>query len=81
MTKNKKWRDVSSALSLGSSSSAGFTLKRNYGKYIYPYECKFDRGDIDPAPFLATLEISGSKKEVGKKSSSDRIQAASDVGE
>jgi len=62
VTKNKKWRDVSSTLGLGPSSSAGFTLKKNYGKHLFPFECRYDRGNIDPAPLLAFLE-QPSKKE------------------
>ncbi|ESO05293.1 hypothetical protein HELRODRAFT_137241, partial [Helobdella robusta] len=53
VSKNKKWRDVSSALNMGPSSSAGFVVKKNYGKSIFPFECFHDRGNIDPAPILA----------------------------
>ncbi|ESO07267.1 hypothetical protein HELRODRAFT_76486, partial [Helobdella robusta] len=59
LNKSKKWRDISSNMGLGSSSSAGFTLKKNYAKYLYPFECKFDRGDIDPLPFLSSLDSLG----------------------
>ena len=61
MTKNKKWREVSGALNIGSSSSAGFTLRKNYAKYLFSFECKFDRGDVDPAPLLASLETPSKK--------------------
>ena len=76
MTKNKKWREVSTGLSLGASSSAGFTLKRNYGKFLFALECRYDRGDIDPAPILASLEAT-SKKE-SKKNAAER--AAAEMG-
>ena len=79
VTKNKKWRDVSSALNIGPSSSAGFTLKKNYGKHLFPFECRFDRGNIDPAPLLAFLD-QPSKKE-SKKAAAERAAAvAGDVG-
>lgn len=74
VTKNKKWREVSSSLNLGPSSSAGFTLKKNYGKHLFPFECRFDRGNIDPAPLLAFLE-QPSKKE-SKKAAAERAAAA-----
>jgi len=74
VTKNKKWRDVSSTLGLGPSSSAGFTLKKNYGKHLFPFECRYDRGNIDPAPLLAFLE-QPSKKE-SKKAAAERAAAA-----
>jgi len=65
---------VSSTLGLGPSSSAGFTLKKNYGKHLFPFECRYDRGNIDPAPLLAFLE-QPSKKET-KKAAAERVAAA-----
>lgn len=56
VSKNKRWRDVSAALKMGSSSSAGFVVKKNYGRFMFPFECMRDRGNIDPAPILAYLE-------------------------
>ena len=73
VTKNKKWRDVSSALNIGPSSSAGFTLKKNYGKHVFPFECHYDRGNIDPTPLLAFLD-QPSKKE-SKKAAAERAAA------
>ena len=61
VTKNKKWRDVSGALNIGTTSSAGFTLRKNYTKYIFAYECRFDLGNVDPAPILASLETPSKK--------------------
>ena len=69
MTKNKKWRDVSSALNIGGSSSAGFTLRKNYAKYLFAFECRFDRGNVDPLPILAQIDAS-SKKDSKRSSSS-----------
>lgn len=63
VTKGKKWREISSALNIGSSGSAGFTLRKNYVKYLFNYECTFDRGNMDPAPVLAQLEQMSGKKE------------------
>ena len=64
---------MSSALNIGPSSSAGFTLKKNYGKHLFPFECRFDRGNIDPAPLLAFLD-QPSKKE-SKKAAAERAAA------
>ena len=69
MTKQKKWRDISTALNIGGSSSAGFTLKKNYCKYILPYECRYDLDNADPAPILAQVEAA-QKKDSRKSSSS-----------
>jgi len=69
VTKNKKWRDVSSALSIGGSSSAGFTLRKNYAKYLFAFECRFDRGNVDPLPILAQIDAN-SKKDSKRSSSS-----------
>ena len=62
----KQWRDVSSALGFGGSTSAGFALKKNYCKYLFAYECKYDRDDIDPNPILVSLDLL-SKLETKKK--------------
>lgn len=56
VTKLKKWREISGALNIGTSSSAGFTLKKNYCRLIFPFECKFELGNIDPSPILAQVE-------------------------
>jgi len=36
-------------------------VKRNYVKFLLPYECKFDLGDIDPAPIIAAMEAAVKK--------------------
>lgn len=79
VTKSKKWRDVSGALNIGASSSAGFTLRKNYTKYIFPYECRFDLGNADPNPILASLETP-SKKE-SKRAQQQAAAAAAAAGE
>jgi len=76
VTKNKKWREVSMGLNLGASSSSGFTLKRNYAKFLLALECKYERGDIDPAPIIASLK-SASKKET-KKIAAERVTGSAD---
>jgi len=73
VTKNKKWREVSTALNIGPSSSAGFTLKKNYGKHLFPFECRYDRGNIDPAPLLAFLDQPAKKE--SKKAAAERAAA------
>ncbi|GFR96489.1 trithorax group protein osa [Elysia marginata] len=56
VTRNKKWRDICQVVNIGTSASAAFTLKKNYIRYLFNYECKFDRGGIDPGPILAQME-------------------------
>ncbi len=63
VTKAKKWRDISSAINVGSSGSAGFTLRKNYIKFLFPFECKFDYNNMDPAPVLAQIEAMSQKKD------------------
>ena len=52
VTKNKAWKDVASTLGIGASSSAAYTLRKHYVKSLLPWECKFDRGGIDPQSIL-----------------------------
>lgn len=56
VTKTKKWKEICGVISIGSSASAAFTLKKNYIKYLFAYECQFDRGGMDPQPVLAQIE-------------------------
>ncbi|XP_059171425.1 trithorax group protein osa-like isoform X4 [Physella acuta] len=56
VTRGKKWRDICTVVNIGTSASAAFTLKKNYIRYLFNYECKFDRGGINPAPILAQME-------------------------
>lgn len=56
VTKTKKWKEICGLVNIGTSASAAFTLKKNYIKYLFTYECQFDRGGTDPAPILAQME-------------------------
>ncbi|CAL1540995.1 unnamed protein product [Lymnaea stagnalis] len=56
VTRSKKWRDICTVVNIGTSASAAFTLKKNYIRYLFNYECKYDRGGINPAPILAQME-------------------------
>uniref|UniRef100_A0A3Q3IY69 ARID domain-containing protein n=1 Tax=Monopterus albus TaxID=43700 RepID=A0A3Q3IY69_MONAL len=49
VNKNKKWRDLATALNVGTSSSAASSLKKQYIQCLYAFECKIERGE-DPPP-------------------------------
>lgn len=49
VNKNKKWRELSSTLSVGTSSSSASSLKKQYIQYLFAYECKMERGEEPPA--------------------------------
>ncbi|XP_027856635.1 AT-rich interactive domain-containing protein 1B-like isoform X3 [Xiphophorus couchianus] len=48
VNKNKKWRELSSTLNVGTSSSSASTLKKQYIQYLFAYECKMERGEEPP---------------------------------
>ncbi|XP_074541825.1 AT-rich interactive domain-containing protein 1B isoform X1 [Halichoeres trimaculatus] len=48
VNKNKKWRELSSLLSIGTSSSSASSLKKQYIQYLFAYECKMERGEEPP---------------------------------
>ncbi|XP_060889360.1 AT-rich interactive domain-containing protein 1B-like, partial [Labrus mixtus] len=56
VSKNKKWRELSSLLNVGTSSSAASSLKKQYIQYLFAYECKVERGEEPP------LEVPGTAK-------------------
>uniref|UniRef100_L7LY20 Putative osa n=1 Tax=Rhipicephalus pulchellus TaxID=72859 RepID=L7LY20_RHIPC len=62
VTKAKHWKDVAGVLGIGASSSAAYTLRKQYIKHLLPFECKFDRGGIDPQPIISQLESASRKK-------------------
>lgn len=41
---------------IGQSNSASGQLKKQYAKIIFPFECCFDKGGVDPQPILTSLE-------------------------
>ncbi|XP_058468834.1 AT-rich interactive domain-containing protein 1B [Solea solea] len=48
VNKNKKWRELSSLLSVGTSSSSASSLKKQYIHYLFAYECQVERGEEPP---------------------------------
>ncbi|XP_062322943.1 AT-rich interactive domain-containing protein 1B isoform X7 [Osmerus eperlanus] len=54
VNKNKKWRELSTHLSVGTSSSSASSLKKQYIQYLFAYECKVERGEEPPPEILAT---------------------------
>lgn len=57
VTKNKSWKDIAQTLGIGASSSAAYTLRKHYTKNLFPWECKFDRGGVDPQPILNQVKL------------------------
>ncbi|CAF3540447.1 unnamed protein product [Adineta steineri] len=63
VAKNRHWRDIASKLNIPNSSSAAFNVKQKYiNLKLFHYECKFDRGGINPEPILADID-----KQQGKR--------------
>ncbi|XP_069169123.1 trithorax group protein osa isoform X7 [Procambarus clarkii] len=62
VTKNKQWKDVAAVMGIGASSSGSYTLRKHYMKHILAYECKYDRGGIDPQPIVNQIEAAAKKK-------------------
>ena len=67
VNRGKKWKEICTVVNIGSSASAAFTLKKNYIRYLFAFECKFERGGLDPAPILAEMEAQLEKKREQKK--------------
>ncbi|KAM4542520.1 AT-rich interactive domain-containing protein 1B-like isoform 1-T1 [Odontesthes bonariensis] len=66
VNKNKKWRELSSTLNVGTSSSSASTLKKQYIQYLFAYECKMERGEEPPADSNSGSSTAGgdNKKQV-----------------
>lgn len=55
-------------LGIGASSSAAYTLRKHYSKFILGFECQFDRGGADPVTVMQQAEV-GTKKKAPKNTS------------
>ena len=73
VAKNRHWRDIAAKLNIPNSSSAAFNVKQKYiNLKLFHYECKFDRGGINPEPILADLEKQqGKRSKLSKKAASN----------
>uniref|UniRef100_A0A8C3FZB8 AT-rich interaction domain 1B n=1 Tax=Cyclopterus lumpus TaxID=8103 RepID=A0A8C3FZB8_CYCLU len=49
VNKNKKWRELSTTLNVGTSSTSASSLKKQYIQYLFACECKMERGEEPPA--------------------------------
>ena len=67
MTKCKKWKEICSLINISGSASAAFTLKKNYIKYMFAFECRYDRGGMDPRPILDQMEAALQQKREAKQ--------------
>nr|XP_023663758.1 AT-rich interactive domain-containing protein 1B isoform X2 [Paramormyrops kingsleyae] len=56
VNKNKKWRELAGALSMGTSSSAASSLKKQYIQYLFAFECKVERGEEPPPEVFAMAD-------------------------
>ncbi|KAK7150723.1 hypothetical protein R3I93_011855 [Phoxinus phoxinus] len=54
VNKNKKWRELSTHLNVGTSSSSASSLKKQYIQYLFAYECKVERGEEPPPDAFVT---------------------------
>ncbi|XP_039214211.1 AT-rich interactive domain-containing protein 1B isoform X5 [Crotalus tigris] len=54
VNKNKKWRELSTSLNVGTSSSAASSLKKQYIQYLFAFECKIERGEEPPPEVFST---------------------------
>ncbi len=61
VTRAKLWKECTQVCNIATSSSAAYTLRKQYMKHLLPFECKFDRGGIDPQPILSSLESANRK--------------------
>ncbi|KAF7231104.1 AT-rich interactive domain-containing protein 1B isoform X1 [Nothobranchius furzeri] len=56
VNKNKKWRELSTLLNVGTSSTSASSLKKQYIQYLFAYESKVERGEEPPLDTTATTK-------------------------
>uniref|UniRef100_S4RJF0 AT rich interactive domain 1B (SWI1-like) n=1 Tax=Petromyzon marinus TaxID=7757 RepID=S4RJF0_PETMA len=52
VNKKKKWRELSTQLAVGTSSSSASSLKKQYIQFLFAFECKTERGEEPPPEIL-----------------------------
>uniref|UniRef100_A0A8C4R8P8 AT rich interactive domain 1B (SWI1-like) n=1 Tax=Eptatretus burgeri TaxID=7764 RepID=A0A8C4R8P8_EPTBU len=52
VNKKKKWRELSTQLSVGTSSSSASSLKKQYIQCLFAFECKVERGEEPPLDIM-----------------------------
>lgn len=62
VNKNKKWRELSTNLNVGTSSSAASSLKKQYIQCLYAFECKIERGEDPPPDIFAAADAKKAAK-------------------
>ena len=63
IAKNRHWRDIALKLNIPNCSTAAFNIKQKYiNLKLFHYECKYDRGGIDPEPILGDIEKQKEKR-------------------
>lgn len=65
VNKNKKWKELSNHLNVGTSSSSASSLKKQYIQYLFAYECKVERGE-EPPPDAFTMGDSKKQPQLAK---------------
>jgi AT-rich interactive domain-containing protein 1 len=78
IAKNRHWRDIALKLNIPNCSTAAFNIKQKYlNLKLFHYECKYDRGGIDPEPILADIEKQKEKR-LTKNNDGKLIQSLSE---
>lgn len=82
VTKGKLWKECAQLCNIANSSSAAYTLRKQYMKHMLHFECKFDRGGIDPAPVILQLDAAtnSKKKTAALKASNAAAANAASAG-
>ena len=62
VTKHKLWKEIASMCNIMLSSTAAYSVKKQYIKHILSFECKYDRGGIDPQTLVSQSENTSRKK-------------------
>ena len=64
LMKIKKWREVAVNVMGNSASSAASAMRKIYTRYLFEYECAFERGGIDPHPIINQIETAAEDKRI-----------------
>jgi len=75
IAKTRDWRDIALKLNIPNSTTTAFNLKQKYITLkLFNYECKYDRGGIDPEITLVDIEKRSKNNETSVQESTQPQQ-------
>lgn len=65
--KNTSWKEIAEICGFPITSTTAYSLRKKYTKFILPYECKYDRDEVDPESIILQTDVKNKRSNRSKK--------------